>query len=97
MRTAVFDDILNTLKDGKYHTFEELQFAVGAKLDDEQIEVVLAFLEKYDFVSRMRKPWSTLTRKVALKPVLFEFLKKLKALNIVEKEVEATVEATQNE
>jgi len=93
MCTVVFDDILNTLKDGKYHTFNELQIAVRAKLDDEQIEVVLAFLEKYDFVSRMRKPWSTLTRKVALKPALFEFLKKLEALSIVEREAQAAVEA----
>lgn len=46
---AKMTKILNTLFDGKWHTPEEIQRKT--KLDENQIQQVMEFLERYGFIS----------------------------------------------
>jgi len=97
----VFDDILDTLSDGKYHNFDELTMFSSSHNED-QIELIMKFLESYGFIRRQRKVWSTRTNKVRLEPSMLNFLRRLKELEDQEKkeckigiEQEANKEAPQ--
>jgi hypothetical protein len=73
---SVFDDILEILKDGHYHKFEDI-LAKTKNLNENQLEFILSFLQEYNFIKRQRKTWSTRTRQAKLNPVLENFLKRL--------------------
>lgn len=75
----IFDDILEILSDGHYHAFEELQTRLTGR-NENQIELALSFLETYSFVKRLRKRWSTRTRRVQLTEPMLRFVKRFKEL-----------------
>jgi DNA-binding IclR family transcriptional regulator len=76
---SCFDFVLDTLADSKYHTFEDI-FSRQTKLNENQLEYVLAFLDRYGFIRRLRKTWSMRTRMVKLQPEMTNFLNRLKEL-----------------
>jgi len=77
---SVFDEVLETLYDGEYHTFEDIQLKAARNLNETQVEAVVSFLEHYGFVKRQRKPWSTRTNKAKLTPEMLNFLRRIKEL-----------------
>jgi hypothetical protein len=76
---SYFDIVLDTLADGKYHTFEDI-VSRQTKFNENQIEAILAFLERFSLVKRLRRTWSMRTRKVMLLPEMLNFLRQLKEL-----------------
>jgi len=78
MSTAIFDDILDALKDGEYHDFSVI--ALKSRSNSLQTEAALCFLTKYGFVSRQRRPHSLHTKRAKLTPTMFNFLKRIKEL-----------------
>lgn len=90
---SVFDDVLEVLKDGKYHSFEELWEKVKT-LNENQLELILGFLLEYDLIKRQRKTWSLRTRQAKLNPILENFLKRLAELETLSK-TEAAMEGSQ--
>jgi hypothetical protein len=85
----VFDDVLEILKDGHFHTFEEI-LAKLKMLNENQLEFIFGFLQEYNFIRRQRRTWSLKTRGVKLTPVLENFLKRLMELDSLS-ETEATI------
>jgi len=85
LSTPVFDDILDTLRDGEYHDFSVI--ALKSRSNSLQTEAALCFLAKYEFVQRQRRPHSLHTKRAKLTPTMFNFLKRMKEL---EKSEEAT-------
>ena len=81
----VFDDIVDALSDGKYHTFEDIQLTLKYaqpkathNLDETQIELVLSILSTAGFIRRLHKPYSSRTWKARLEPQMLDFLKRIK-------------------
>jgi uncharacterized protein YfbU (UPF0304 family) len=72
----VFDEILDIIKDGDWHNFEELS-AKATQLNENQLEFILSFMQQYDFIKRERKRWSLCTRRVKLNPMMVTFLERL--------------------
>jgi len=85
---AVFDDILDALSSGEYVTFDTIR--LKSRLNEEQVEAVLSFLEYYGFVRRQRKMWSTRTQRAKLTPGMLNFLRYIKELEDSE-ETEARI------
>lgn len=76
-----FDIVLDLLSDGKYHSFDDIMNR-QTMLNENQLEAILAFFEDHEFVRRLRKGWSTRTRKVMLTPAMLMFLERLKELEV---------------
>jgi hypothetical protein len=85
----VFDDVLDILKDGHFHTFEEISSKLKT-LNENQLELIFGFLQEYSFIRRQRRTWSLKTRGVKLAPVLENFLKRFRELDSIT-EVEAAI------
>lgn len=75
---SVFDEILDVLSDGGYHTIEDIDSKTHLNMN--QIEFALSFLEQYGFIRRLHPRWSTRTRKAILTNEMLNFLKRLKEL-----------------
>jgi hypothetical protein len=76
---SYLDIVIDSLADGKYHTFEDI-VSRQTKFNENQIEAILAFLERFSLVKRLRRTWSMRTRKVMLLPEMLNFLRQLKEL-----------------
>ena len=50
----VFDDILDTLSDGKEHTIEDIRFRAARDLNESQVDFVLTALSDANFVRLKR-------------------------------------------
>jgi DNA-binding IclR family transcriptional regulator len=73
----VFDNILDTLADGEFHSFSDIK--LHTDLNENQVEAVLGFLQEYGLVKCLRE-LGTLTRlrKVKLTTTMLMFLQRLK-------------------
>lgn len=80
LKARVVDDILETLADGKYHTFEQISFGCR-HLNNNQVEAILSFLDGYGFIIRRRQPGTlTKTRVAKLDPAFRTFLQRVQEL-----------------
>jgi len=75
----VFDEVFSVLSDGKYHSFEEISPKIR-HLNQNQLEAVLSFLNRYSLITRKRRVWSTRTQGAKLTPEIFNFLNRVKEL-----------------
>jgi hypothetical protein len=81
----VFDDIIDTLSDGQYHSFEDIKLAASRNLNETQVEVALGFLQEYGLVKCLRQPGTmTRLRKVQLTTTVLILLRRLKELEGVD-------------
>jgi len=89
---AVFDEILDVLSDGEYHTFEEITFKAARNLNKTQVEEVLQFLDSYGFIEQKRSRSSAFgpleTKGAKLSRSMTQWLKQIKELESTEDEEE---------
>lgn len=78
--SSVFDEILDTLKDGKWHSFHEI--LTGCRHSNQnQLEAVLSLLAESGFLHRkMRYLGSTRTARAKLSEPMLRFLNRLNEL-----------------
>jgi len=77
---AAVDDVLDVLRDGKWHTIEDIDTQCR-DLNRNQIEFILSFLAEYGFVKRLRQPGTlTHTLKAQLTFQMQSFLQRLEEL-----------------
>ena len=68
------DEFLEFLKDGKWHTLEEINKEVG--LTEDKLEEVIGFFAEYKFVQLDRK-----RRRAKLTPSVLEFFTKTRQIH----------------
>ena len=68
------DEILEPLKDGKWHTLKEINKEVG--LTEDKLEAIVGFFAEYKFVQLDRK-----RRRAKLTPSVLEFFTKTQQIN----------------
>jgi len=76
---AAVDDVLDVLREGKWHTIEDIETKCR-DLNENQVELILSFLEQAGFVERRRKRWSLKSRMARLTPRMLGFLQRLEEL-----------------
>ena len=91
--TAVFDEILDTLSDGKKHTIEDIRFRAARNLNASQVDLVLDILADAGFVSRSRSRDSVVgplkVTGAQLTVSMLSFLKQIKELENKEAKLRA--------